>query len=66
MISVPAPLDKYDICARPVPLWVPTMRVPAGIDVSMGTHGFLNLFIFCTNNNFFLITEKLQLLNIHT
>jgi len=46
MISVPAPFDKYDTHASPVPSWVPTIRVPAGIEVSMGTHGFLNLFIF--------------------
>jgi hypothetical protein len=46
MIPVPAPLDKYHTCARPVPSWVPIMRVPAGIEVSMGTHEFLNLFIF--------------------
>jgi len=46
MIPVPAPLDKYDTRARPVPSWVPTMGIPAGIEVSMGTHGFFNLFIF--------------------
>ena len=46
MIPVPAPLDKYDIRARPVSLWVPTMRIPVGIEVSMGTHEFLILFIY--------------------
>jgi len=46
MILVPAPLDKYDTRARPVPSWVPTMRIPVGIEVSMGTHEFLILFIF--------------------
>jgi len=46
MIPVPAPLDKYDTRARPIPSWVPTIRVPVGIEVSMGTHEFLNLFIF--------------------
>jgi len=46
MIHVPAPLDKYDTHVRPVPSWVPTMRVPTDIDVSMGTHSFLNLFIY--------------------
>jgi len=35
-IPVSAPLDKYDTRARPVPSWVPTIRVPAGIEVSMG------------------------------
>jgi len=53
MMPVHALLDKYDTCARLVPLWVPTMQVPAGIEVSMGIHEFLNLFIFDTNNNFF-------------
>ena len=53
MISVSAPLDKYDTCARPVPSWVPIMRVATGIEEFMGTHEFLNLFIFFTNNNFF-------------
>ena len=42
MILVPDPFDKYDTRGRPVPSWVPTMRVPAGIEVSMGTHGFFN------------------------
>jgi len=65
MIPGPVPLDKYDTRARPVPLWVPTMRIPVGIEVSMGTHGFL-IFFFGTNNNKKLITKKLQLLNIHT
>ena len=37
MIPVPNPFDKYDTCARPVPSWV-----PAGIEVSMGTHEFFN------------------------
>ena len=48
MILVPAPLDKYDIRVHPVPSWVPTIRVPVDIEVSMGIHGylFLNLFIF--------------------
>ena len=46
MIPVPAPLDKYDTRARPVSSWVLTIRVPVGIEVSMGTHGVLNLFIF--------------------
>jgi hypothetical protein len=48
MIPVPVPLDKYDTRARLVPSWVPTMRVPTGIEVwvFMGTHEFLNLFIF--------------------
>jgi len=46
MIPVPAPLDKYDTRVRPVPSWVPTMRIPVGIEVSMGTHGFFILFIF--------------------
>jgi len=46
MIPVPAPLDKYDTRAHPVPLWVPTMRLLVGIEVSMGTHEFLILFIF--------------------
>jgi len=40
MILVPTPLDKYHTRARPVPSWVPTMRVPAGIEVSMGIHGY--------------------------
>ena len=40
MIPVPTPLDKYDIRVCPVPSWVPTMRVPAGIEVSMGIHGY--------------------------
>ena len=40
MIPVPAPLDKFDTRARPVPSWVPTMRVPVGIKVSMGIHGY--------------------------
>jgi hypothetical protein len=44
MIPVPDPLDKYDTGARPVPSWVPTIRVPAGTDVSMGIHG--NPWIF--------------------
>ena len=46
MIPVPAPLDKYDTRARPLSSWVPTIRIPVGIEVSMGTHGVLNLFIF--------------------
>jgi len=41
MIPVPVPLDKYDTRFFPVPSWV-----PAGIEVSMGTHEFFNLFIF--------------------
>lgn len=40
MILVPAPLNKYDISARPVPSWVLTMRLPMGIEVSMGIHGY--------------------------
>jgi len=40
MIPVPAPLDKYDTRVRPVPSWVPTMRVSVGIEVSMGIHGY--------------------------
>jgi len=60
MIHVPAPLDKFDTRAISVSSWVPNMWV------SMGTHGFLNLCFFFTNNNFFLNTKKLQLLNIHT
>jgi hypothetical protein len=36
MIPVPAPLDKYDTRARLVCSWVPTIRVPVGIEVSMG------------------------------
>jgi len=50
MISVPAPLDKYDTRVRPVPSWVPIMRVPARIEVSMD---FLIYLFFGTNNNFF-------------
>jgi len=72
MIFVPASFDKYDTHARPVSSWVPTMRVPAVIEVSMGTHGFFNYFIFFkknfliylffgTNNNLFLINKTLQL-----
>jgi hypothetical protein len=45
MILVPAPLDKYDTHVRPVPSWVPTIRIPVGIEVFMDTHEFLNLFI---------------------
>jgi len=44
--TCPRPLDKYDTRARPVPSWVPTIRVSVSIEVSMGTHEFLNLFIF--------------------
>jgi len=40
MISVSVPLDKYDTRVRPVPSWVPTMRVPVGIEVSMGIRGY--------------------------
>ena len=40
MILIPAPFDKYDTRVRRVPSWVPTMRVPAGIEVSMGIHGY--------------------------
>jgi len=46
MILVPAPLDKYDARARPVPSWVPTVRIPVGIELSMCTHEFLNFFFF--------------------
>jgi len=46
IISVPVLLDKYDTCVRPVLSWVPTMRIAAGIELFMGTHEFLNLFIF--------------------
>jgi len=77
MIPVSAPLDKYDTSVRPIPSWVPTMRVPAGIEVSMGANEFIFILIFfkknfliyiffVTNNNFFLIDKTLQLLNIHT
>jgi len=50
MIPVSAPWDKYDTRVRPVSSWISTMRVPAGIEVSMGIHGytheFLNFFFF--------------------
>jgi len=46
MIFVPAPLDKYDTLARPVPSWVPTMRITVGIEVSMGIHGYPWIFDF--------------------
>jgi len=39
MIPVSAPFDKYDTRARPIPSGVPTIRVPAGIEVSIGIHG---------------------------
>jgi hypothetical protein len=35
MIPIPAPLDKYDTRTRPVSSWVPTIRVPVGVEVSM-------------------------------
>nr|ABN09157.1 hypothetical protein MtrDRAFT_AC174468g3v1 [Medicago truncatula] len=40
LIPVPAPLDKYDTRIHPLPSCVSTMRVPADIEVSMGTHEF--------------------------
>ena len=46
MIPVPAPLDKYHTCVRHVPSWVPTTRVLKYPWVFMGTHEFLNLFLF--------------------
>ena len=68
MILVPTPLDKYDNRVLPIPLWVSIIRVPAGIEVSMGIRGYPWLFdyFFCAKNNFSLITKKLQLINIHT
>jgi hypothetical protein len=45
MISMPLSLDKYDTRVRPVPSWVPTMRVPVGIEVSMGIHGHPWIFV---------------------
>jgi hypothetical protein len=44
MISVPAPLDKYDTRARLVPSWVPTVRVPVDIEVFMAIHGYPWIF----------------------
>ena len=46
MIPVPAPLDKYDTRVRPIPLWVPTMRVPVGIEVSISIYGYPRIFEF--------------------
>jgi hypothetical protein len=46
MILVTVPLDKYDTRARPVPSWVPIMRVAAGIEVSMGIHACTWIFEF--------------------
>jgi len=43
MIPIP-PFDKYDIRVRPIPSWVPTMWVPAGIEVSIGIHGYPWIF----------------------
>ena len=40
IIYVSALLDKYDTRACPVSSWVPTMRVTAGIDVSIGIHWY--------------------------
>jgi len=50
---IPALLDKYDTRVRPVFSWVPTIWIPVGIKVSMGTYGVLNFFFLFTNNNFF-------------
>jgi len=69
MIPVPAPLDKYDTRVRPVPSWVPTIRIPADIEVYMGIHGYPWIFefiYFLVQIITFLIIKKLQLLNIHT
>jgi len=46
IIVIPAPLDKHDTHARPIPSWVPTIRVHAGIKVSMGIYGYLWIFEF--------------------
>jgi len=67
MIRVPTPLDKYDTCARLVPSWVPTMRVPVGIEVSMGIHGYpwgFEFIYFLVQIITFFNYQKLQLLNI--
>ena len=40
MIYDLALLDKYDTRVRPVPSWVPIIRVPTNIEVSMGIHGY--------------------------
>jgi len=59
----------YDTRVRPVSLWVPTMQVPVGIEVSMGIHGYpwgFEFIYFLVQIITFLITKKLQLLNIHT
>jgi len=46
MILISASLAKYDTRARRVPSWVPTMRVPAGIEVSIGIHRYPWIFEF--------------------
>jgi len=46
MIPIPAPLDKYDTRAHPVSSWIPTIREPVGIEVSIGIHGYLWSFEF--------------------
>jgi len=46
MIPVSAPLDKYDTYNHPVPSWVLTMRVPVGIEVPVGIHGYPWIFEF--------------------
>jgi len=76
MIPVSVSFDKYDTRIRPIPSWVSTV-----IEVSVGIHRYPLIFLlinfffkknfliylyFGTNNNFFLITKTLQLLNILT
>jgi len=53
MKPVPALLDKYDTRTRPVPSWV-----PAGFELSMGTHGFFNMFFFVQKIAFFQLPKN--------
>jgi len=43
MILVLAPLDKYDARVRPVSSWVPTVRIPVDIELSMCTQALFGL-----------------------
>jgi len=64
MISVLDSLDKYDTHVCPVPSLVPTIRV-SDIEVFMGIQIFEFIY-FLLQIITFLITKKLQFLNIHT
>lgn len=46
IIFVPTPLDKCDTRVRLIPSCVLIIRVPVGIKVSMGIHGYPLIFDF--------------------